>query len=377
MTTEFHSERKAWSAIKHVILEKYIALFVSKLGSSRGRLFFVDGFAGQGRYGDGSEGSPLISAKRTVSPISRDHIGVLNCINVEDDPEAFQNLQENTKEFVERGFVRNLQGTFQDRLDEILQLTRGQMALFFIDPFGAKGVELDQLETIAKRGRSTEVLVRFDDIRVKRLITQMAGLRDKWFDEAAVKTAASFQSLVKGLADENAISSVLDEHPNSRQLIVEGYENLVKRKKLFRYSLSYPIRNPTTSGHRYFLVHFANHPDAYTHMARFMAAAERSASRFQKELFAKEQMLLGIDADIEKDVKRKNVERIAIEINRLVGANGWKGKSFPVREIFALVVDAFRWKYLGREWTNALDVMAQKNLIKLTGKKDSDSVTFL
>ncbi|MDB6035714.1 MAG: hypothetical protein JWM16_6052, partial [Verrucomicrobiales bacterium] len=161
MSSKFHVERKDWSQIKHRILENYVALFISKLASSRGYLYFIDGFAGQGKYGDGSEGSPLIAAKRAVNPISPRHAGVLRCINVEDDPESFRNLEENTRAYTTNGLVENFYGSFQEHLPGILKRIHGRMALFFVDPLGAKGVELQNIELIAKRGPSTEVLVRF------------------------------------------------------------------------------------------------------------------------------------------------------------------------------------------------------------------------
>jgi len=54
--SKFHAEVRLWSEIKHDILRKYLRLFVNKLGAA-GRVYYVDGFAGQGKYDDGKEGS--------------------------------------------------------------------------------------------------------------------------------------------------------------------------------------------------------------------------------------------------------------------------------------------------------------------------------
>ena len=62
MSGSFHAEVRLWSEIKHDILRKYLRLFVNKLGAS-GRIYYIDGFAGQGKYDDGKEGSALIAAR--------------------------------------------------------------------------------------------------------------------------------------------------------------------------------------------------------------------------------------------------------------------------------------------------------------------------
>ncbi len=63
MPASFHKERKAWFQIKHQIVGTYLSLFLGKLGKFGDRVYYVDGFAGQGRLEDGTEGSALIAAK--------------------------------------------------------------------------------------------------------------------------------------------------------------------------------------------------------------------------------------------------------------------------------------------------------------------------
>ena len=53
MSSEFHKERRAWFEIKHQIVGTYLSLFLGKLGKFADRVYYVDGFAGQGRLDDG------------------------------------------------------------------------------------------------------------------------------------------------------------------------------------------------------------------------------------------------------------------------------------------------------------------------------------
>ena len=48
---------------KHDILESYLSGWFPILTSRNERVVFFDGFAGRGRYNDGTEGSPLIALR--------------------------------------------------------------------------------------------------------------------------------------------------------------------------------------------------------------------------------------------------------------------------------------------------------------------------
>jgi hypothetical protein len=54
--------------IKHEILKRYLNAWLPILGSWAGRVVFIDGFAGPGRYSGGEPGSPVI-ALQTFSTI--------------------------------------------------------------------------------------------------------------------------------------------------------------------------------------------------------------------------------------------------------------------------------------------------------------------
>lgn len=51
------------SKAKHEILKKYLQRWFPILGRYHGRIVYIDGFCGPGRYKGGEEGSPLIALK--------------------------------------------------------------------------------------------------------------------------------------------------------------------------------------------------------------------------------------------------------------------------------------------------------------------------
>ncbi len=60
--SEFFNSAQTWSKRKHRLLGKYLVPFSAKVGRLSSDIFCIDGFAGQGRYADGTEGSPLLMA---------------------------------------------------------------------------------------------------------------------------------------------------------------------------------------------------------------------------------------------------------------------------------------------------------------------------
>lgn len=207
-----------------------------------------------GRLEDGSEGSPLIAAKLAASHLPKSRHGVLHCINVEEDAGVFANLEEATADYVAKRIVKNHNGRFDEFLSSVLHDAEGTTAFFFIDPFGTEGTELETIRTIASRNGKTEILARYDDTRVKRLLMWAANQQES-LDEAHRKTAEAFQARVAQLTDEQsakvAQAALQSGEELDRMALIEGYARLVKATTSLDCSLSYPIRNPETRGHRY------------------------------------------------------------------------------------------------------------------------------
>ncbi len=164
---KFASDMPEWSRWKHEILDNYLGAFAGIL-QGYGTVYFIDGFAGVGKYGDDSEGSALRSAKlaRSIHYNPKRNYN-LHCINIEQDTDIYQRLEKNTATY--SSFVSNYQGSFKEHVYSILGEIAEQPALFFIDPFGFKGIEWDSLLPIFQRQKGiTEFLIRFDAPFVRR-----------------------------------------------------------------------------------------------------------------------------------------------------------------------------------------------------------------
>lgn len=373
---DFHDARKTWSRIKHGLFGRYLSLLLGKLGRPGEHVYCVDGFAGQGRYATGEEGSPLIAAKLAAAPVQTSRRDVLRCINVEEVPETFANLAAATAEYVNQGIVTNLPGTFEDNLPVILKRVQNYPTFFFIDPFGTEGAEISTLQHLAKRQGKTEVLVRYDDTRVKRLIAWAKNHSDR-LDERQRKTVEAFSARVSKLTSGAAVDAFLKNDPGASEALIQGYIAEVKRRKIFRFGIHYPVKNPITGGHRYYLAHFCSHEDGYCYMANFMAEVERTLqglSNKPNSLFSEksEQLdLLEIRQEFVAHAEDAAVRQIVSELPKIFRDRSFYGRRVQNRKIFAAIVDRFGYSTTRKEWIRALRQLKEAGKLSMDGSEDS------
>ncbi len=373
---DFHDARKTWSRIKHGLFGRYLSLLLGKLGRPGEHVYCVDGFAGQGRYATGEEGSPLIAAKLAAAPVQTSRRDVLRCINVEEDSATFANLATATAEYVKQGIVTNLPGTFEDNLPAILKQVHDYPTFFFIDPFGTEGAEISTLQHLAKRRGKTEVLVRYDDTRVKRLIAWAKNHSDN-LDERQRKTVDAFSARVSKLTSGSAVDAFLKNDPGASEALIQGYLAEVKRLNIFRFGIYYPVRNPTTGGHHYYLAHFCSHEDGYCYMANFMAEVERTLqglSNKPNSLFndQSEQLdLLEIRQEFVAHAEDTAVSKIVNALPKIFAERNFTGRRVQNRQIFAAVVDRFRYSTTRKEWIRALRQLKEVGKLSMEGSEDS------
>lgn len=382
MPVDFHKARSDWGRIKHIILQRYIRLYVGKLGFSNPTIYYVDGFAGQGVYGDKEVGSAYIGAESAASPIQGSRKDVLRCINVEEDAKVFAELEKNLASHKATGLVTNLQGAFHSNLPGILAKVGTVPAFFFIDPFGSQGIETETLKQIRKGRDSSEILVRYDDTRVKRLLSWAVNNADH-ISEGHRKSALKFAQRVLQLTDEEALAELntLDgDKDGTREALIQGYMQQVRSVAGFKFALRYPIRNPRTDGHKYYLVHFCNHPDGYHYMAHFMAQAERAYEEDRRkkteDMFSTpdQEVMPGILDDADKCVEDARVAELFAALPEILTPLRNR-HNLKMRWVYAAIVDRFEWRLTRKEWLKALGKAKTAGMISYTSADDGAAAT--
>lgn len=176
---------RSQSVFKHQILDSYITPFVHMTGSRRqpevcpgqqNRVVLLDGFAGRGRYADGTMASSehmLLAAHKAKNRLS------VEVVLVERNGLVFQGLQEVTDEYRARGVVADAyQGDVVQQLPGVLERARGVPLFMFLDPCG-RNLPFDVLVRTLNARRSprpaTEVLLNIS----ADLIRRAAGIARK------------------------------------------------------------------------------------------------------------------------------------------------------------------------------------------------------
>lgn len=169
MSDPFFDSKREWSHWKHLLIKRYLPKFSGIIGSRHPIVYFVDGFAGAGRYLDPPEdGSPVIAAQLAQEIARGTRPYTLRCINVE--PLSFDQLVASTAAF-DVSLVENRKGLFNDHLTDILKVIGNHPAFFFLDPYGPKPLEWGLVERLAersRRGAKTEILANFHARKIDR-----------------------------------------------------------------------------------------------------------------------------------------------------------------------------------------------------------------
>jgi len=176
-TRKFFEKVKNHSEIKHRILAKFIRPWRSKLGvkiRGRGtaRLWYVDAFAGTGKYGDGADGSPVLGAREALEARKERRAYELSCINVEIKRGRCRQLEINTAEFRAAGVtINNICDDFSVAVPRILEIVgHADPILLFVDPFGIKPLVFDALAPLLSRTGAVDLILTFNTSALHRLV---------------------------------------------------------------------------------------------------------------------------------------------------------------------------------------------------------------
>jgi three-Cys-motif partner protein len=234
------------------------------MATHNGRIVFVDGFAGPGRYAGGEDGSPIIALKALLdhphfkTPHRRAEVVFLF---IEEDKERAAALEDAISGLAkERPFPSWLKyevvhGEFAPNLDLVLddvEQAGGTIAptFAFIDPFGFSGLPLATVARLTKNPRC-EVLINFSlesinrflehpDERVTRNFDDLFGTTD-WRNVTATLQGTREEGLVQ-LYQERLIRAgglayvrtfqMLNEKNRTEYVLVFGTNNLTGLSKM-------------------------------------------------------------------------------------------------------------------------------------------------
>jgi three-Cys-motif partner protein len=122
----------------------------------------VDAFSGPGRFGDGSEGSPLIVCG-AIEKVPKRGVGIA-CLFSDSHPAHRVALKDCLADHIKKGVAGEPLSDFSEALSRALQVGKGSTLFFYLDPYGIKDLDFETVRQIYERdtSQSTEVLINFN-----------------------------------------------------------------------------------------------------------------------------------------------------------------------------------------------------------------------
>lgn len=155
---------------KHLVLRGYLHAWLPILGTTQGKIVFVDGFAGPGEYTRGEPGSPMVALRAFLGHAAKHRISstvkFLFIESVKPRAEHLERLVQPLRQELPEGCTADVRhGEFADVMGSVLDeiedaKNRLAPALVMIDPFGVKDVPMEVIHRILRHPRC-EVYVSF------------------------------------------------------------------------------------------------------------------------------------------------------------------------------------------------------------------------
>lgn len=236
------------SVLKHDLLRRYLPRFAGKIGSISKEIVYLDGYAGRGRYTDGTAASAeriLQAAENQARLQIRYHLYFY-----ESDEASFAVLDQVVDEYRQRGIdAVAVRTEVLGELGRIIAAARNQPLFLFFDPCGL-GIPFETLASSLTGPRAqswppTEVLLNFSLEAVRRIAGHVTSATPNEATMARLDDALGGQwwrDLVRPGLTDDAVSDIVD-----------GYmRRLADATKMQFFAI--PVRRAPTHKPVYYLV---------------------------------------------------------------------------------------------------------------------------
>jgi three-Cys-motif partner protein len=393
-SNDHFEEFKDHTLVKHYLLGAYVKRWATIL-LSRGfrRVFFVDAFAGAGRSKQGQPGSPVIAAE-IAQAVNAAHCpgGVtksrgMHVLAIESDRERFASLVEQLQPWTSMNprYVYTRSGELEMYLDQIMEYANGDPILFFLDPFGLKGLAAETYPK-ALAAAHNELLVLFNDeggvrlhgkatadpesaldpiryvLEVPTLFPELDAERMDDAEQKSKRAAAGHKSnpqaraiLIRAFGGEEIIALMQRTPIEDRQRVIR----LTFQNHLINAGAPYvlPFSVDTADGrHKYFLVHASRHKRAFAAMKDAMDRTRREHDTHQLSGITSRMEPTDLNSVI--DALRENFQGQVVR---------WSDKTSESVQDFALECTPI-WKHELPALNAALVNLGWEEMVGVTGK---------
>ena len=267
----FFDESTEQSQVKSRIVEKYFWAWAKVITNwtrrQDGKIRYIDLFAGPGRYQDGSKSTPILVLERAIeeADIRNRLVSVFNDLN-QDHTESLQNAIHSIPDI---GSLRHepvvINEEVGEKIVEILEQMNTIPTLFFVDPWGYKGLSLRLINSFLESW-GCDCIFFFNYNRINMGINNQAVKEhmDALFGEERAN------ELRNQLAAMN---------PHERELtIVEAISQALKEEG-GKYVLPFCFKTQSGSRSSHHLIFVSKHIRGYQIMKEIMAGESSTAAQ--------------------------------------------------------------------------------------------------
>ena len=156
MASGFFEETKEQSVVKSAIVAKYFwawaKVVTSQVKKGEKKIAYIDLFAGPGRYDDGTRSTPLLVLERAIE--DRDMREMLVTLFNDGDKNNSRSLEHAINELVDVQSLKHKPVVMNEEIGaEVVKMfeeMRLVPTLFFVDPWGYKGLSLQLVNAVVK-----------------------------------------------------------------------------------------------------------------------------------------------------------------------------------------------------------------------------------
>lgn len=240
---DFFRAKRPWSKVKDDIVSKYIACYLKTVQWRNRPILIVDAFAGPGRFGDGSEGSPLILLNAIAKTPKR--IVGISGLFADIRPAHRAALETNLAGSIASGVAERPLPDCSTVLTRALEVGKRNTLFFYLDPYGIKDLDFAMVRQIYDRDakQSTEVLINFNF----RAFMRMSGnwAYDASADVVAEKVKASKIETIDRVMGGSYWLPIVTNPTLTKcereDAVVGAYIDRVR--EFFRFAVSVPVKD--------------------------------------------------------------------------------------------------------------------------------------
>lgn len=276
--SRFFEKKQLWSSVKDELLGCYLKPYMQKILMTRKPIYYVDCFAGKGRFDDGADGSPLIALKiieDSLKSTNATRPSISSCyidLNYADD------LHRNLSQY------RNLQivsGKYEDNIIPLLERHKKQNIFLYIDPYGIKALDCGLFDRFMDSGfNSIEMLINMNSFGFLReacramkasqvtinefntIIGDDLVEYDPSYMDSSEQSIRDLTAIAGGEYWKDIIREIIAGKMNgydAEQKFARCYCERLKQK--YKYVLNMPIRLKQGQRPKYRMIHVTNHED--------------------------------------------------------------------------------------------------------------------